>query len=270
MGTQFACPSPRGSNNAQLFLTKAGHLVDRHGRNWGRSSMRGLAQDAALASPTSNGPKKPFNPLASSARSDHDGALKELCAAMGWEHEKVAGQIGEILDEAEREQVQAHAASLGAGAGKGAGALDDTDVDEDEVEERVREYLASKGLADDDIEEALKRVKADRAAAAKDKIPKSGLFGTGGHTSRGPSGSSRDDEAAFEKEFPIPAVTRRDVYGAPRGDYDPVREAGVRATERLPGGGVSRRTSAGDAAICASDEELAREYPGIERVTAGI
>ena len=28
----FNAPSPKGTNHAGLFLTRAGHLVDRHGR----------------------------------------------------------------------------------------------------------------------------------------------------------------------------------------------------------------------------------------------
>jgi hypothetical protein len=46
--TLYNCPSPKNTNNAGLYLTKAGHLVDRHGRDWGRSSMRRMALDAEL------------------------------------------------------------------------------------------------------------------------------------------------------------------------------------------------------------------------------
>ena len=283
----FHAPSPKGTNNAQLFLTKAGVLVDRHGRNWGRSQI--LAMDAlppdlkrkrkltyddvsATNMSSSGEPKKPMNWHASAARNDLNAALEKLCKVMNWEHEDVAGQIGDILDEAEREQVQEHAASLGVGRGKGAGAgaLDDADVDEDEVEERVREFLSSKGLDDQTISEALKRVKADRAAA-KDRIPKNGMHGTGGHTSRGPSGSRADSDADMEAAYPGISNVMRDTLGeldpnrnAP-GYHSEVYRAGLAAAAELPGGGVSRRLS-NDAAAIASDADLAKEYPGIENV----
>jgi hypothetical protein len=38
----FPCPSPRGTNNAGLFLNKAGELVDRRGGLWGRPGTMAL------------------------------------------------------------------------------------------------------------------------------------------------------------------------------------------------------------------------------------
>jgi hypothetical protein len=276
----FHAPSPKNTNRAQLYLNRAGELLDKRGAYWGKSQI--MAMDAALKprrklaydvdlSATNVGtgePKKPHNPLATQARGKLDSAVKAVCDAMGLEHEKLAGQIHDILDEHEREQVQAHAQSLGAGGGRsaGAGALDDTD--EDEVEERVREFLRGKGLADDDIEEAIEKVRRDREAA-KDRLPVPGPEGRGGHL----SGRSKHD-VDFDAEYPnnlidMPDYTPDPNRGLP-GVGDPIRERGSQIAGRMAGGGVSRRLAAGDASLRASDEELAREYPGIENVTAGI
>jgi hypothetical protein len=247
------------------YLTKGGSMISR--KDWSR--FKGAVDE--LGSPAGEKPKKPMNWHASAARNDLNAALKKLCDVMGWEHEDMAGQIGDILDEAEAEQVRAHAATLGVGGnGAGKGALDDDDEDDDaSVERRVREFLASKGLDSETIEEALKRVKADREAAAKDRLPLNGRHGTGGHTSRGPSGS-RYDETDFMKDYPA-SVTTADPYGEPvsrrlERDADPAREAGERAAARLPGGGVSRRLAAGDEAL-GFDAELTQL---IENVKVGM
>ena len=175
MATQFACPSPTGRNNQQLFLTKAGVLTDKHGRAWGASSIRRMAQDAALpATNFATGGEKdgkkwtPADWQAAHTRHSLDDALEEACTAHGLDDE----QHKEL-----RELVRKHLSGE-AQEDKGMGATDD-DVDEDAVEERVREFLSSKGLDDQTISEALKRVKADRAAA-KDRLPLNGLHGTGG------------------------------------------------------------------------------------------
>jgi hypothetical protein len=42
--TLFPCPSPSGRNDAGLYLTEAGQLVDRHGRLWGASGSMALDQ----------------------------------------------------------------------------------------------------------------------------------------------------------------------------------------------------------------------------------
>ena len=40
----FPCPSPKGTNDAKLYLNERGELLDRWGRLWGRRQM--LAFDA--------------------------------------------------------------------------------------------------------------------------------------------------------------------------------------------------------------------------------
>jgi hypothetical protein len=261
MTTMFLCPSPKGTNNAKLFLNSRGELLDRRGNYWGRSQI--MAMDAAMASSV---PKKPHNPLASGARNDFDSALKELCGALGLETEEVAGQVGDIIDKHERKQIQEYAQSLGGGKSAGAGAVDrhrrgagarDEDA---EVEQRVRKLLADKGLDEETIEEALEKVRADRAAA-KDRLPVPATRGgMGGHL-------SKDD---FDVEYPNNLIDMPDYAPDPNrfsSGYDPLK---MRDPARnLPGGGTSRRLS-NDAAICASDEEMEALYPGIENVIAGV
>jgi hypothetical protein len=188
-------------------------------------------------------------------------ALKAFCEATGLKHEDVADQLDELLDGHERERIRAHAAAIGVGAGKGAGAgaLDDTDVDEDEVEERVREFLRGKGLADDDIEEAIEKVRRDREEARDSRPQPATRGGFGGRF----SGATKDE---VEAEYGGGHLLDLPNY-APDPDrfgsgYDPLK--GRDPAARLPGGGTSRRLS-NDAAL-ATDDELAREYPGIENV----
>jgi hypothetical protein len=243
------------------YLTKGGSMISR--KDWPR--FKGAFDDVSATPASSGEPKKPMNPLATTAKGKLRSALKAFCDATGLEHEEVADQLDELLDGHERERVRAHAASLGVGAGEGAGAgaLDDDEDDDASVERRVRELLASKGLDDEAIEEALKRVRADREEA-KDRLPLNGLYGTGGRTSRGPSGSRSEYE-------PPDSVTEADIYGEPNSqrlmrDADPVRAEAERVASRLPGGsaGARRYANASDAALATDAEavelELERDY----------
>jgi hypothetical protein len=145
---------------------------------------------------------------------------------------------------------------------KGAAARDD----DDEIDEKVRAYLKGHGLDDVDIERAIELARKDREAA-KDRLPVPATKGgTGGHLS---GVGKHDDDMDLSAEYgPGIQNTTRDVYGAPCGDYDPVREAGERAAERLPGSGISRRL-AGDAIAQATDEEIIAEYGGAH-IKAGM
>lgn len=266
MPTQFACPSPRGTNGAGLYLTKAGHLVDKHGRNWGRSAMKRMAQDAAMPEASSGPRKPPMNPLASTARSDVNSALKRLCDALGLSHERIAEQVGDILKEHEREAIQEYARSLGGGKGAGKGAIDKskaaTDDDEDDdaaVEQRVRELLGSKGLDDEAIEEALKRVRADREAARDSRPQPATRGGFGGRF----SGATKNDvEAEYGGGHLLDLPDYSPDPNRFGSGYDPLK--GRDPARSLPGGGTSRRLS--NDTVLASDADLAREYPGIENV----
>jgi Pex14 N-terminal domain len=267
---QFACPSPRGSNNAGLYLTKAGHLVDRHGRSWGRSSMKKMAQDAAM--PDTSRPTKPQNPQATTARVDIGSALQKFCAAHGLDPEKVRAEVDDLLNEHERRAIQSYAQSLGSGTGgvgkgardddRGAAACDRDGDDDASVEQRVREFLASKGLDDEEVEEALKRVRADREEARDSRPQPATRGGFGGRF----SGATKDD---VESEYggghllDLPDYSPDpDRFGS---GYDPLKRRDP--ARNLPGGGISRRLS-NDAAL-ASDADLAKEYPGIENVIVG-
>jgi hypothetical protein len=254
-GMAFDSPShARGG----AYVTAGGSTISR--ADWPK--MRRVVLDE-LTSPTSGEPKKPMNPLATTAKGKLRSALKAFCDATGLEHEEVADQLDELLDGHERERVRAHAASLGVGAGEGAGALDDDEDDDASVERRVRELLTSKGLDDEAIEEALKRVRADREAA-RDSRPQNAIHGgRGGRLSH----ATKDDvesEYGGEHLLDLPDYSPDPNRGEP--GYNPaVYRAGLAAAAELPGGGTSRRLS-NDAAL-ASDEDLARDYgnagPGV-------
>jgi hypothetical protein len=144
-----------------------------------------------------------------------------------------------------------------AGAGRGAGAVDRHRRgagarDKDEFDPHVFvSLLRRQGLSEADIEQALALVQGGEAT---DRLPLNGLHGTGGHTSRGPSGS-RADEADIEREYPGASNVFRDTYGdQPEPDLP---------RRHLVGGGIvarvgSRPVTAGDAAL-ASDEDIERQ-----------
>jgi hypothetical protein len=224
MATPFACPSPRGSNNAGLFLTKPGTLVDKHGRSWGASSIRRMALDAAL--PDAN------------AERDHEHRGNELHADMQKLvdefdlHDEVADAVMSLLAKhfpPQSKRGPGPDATRGAGARdrrRGADARDDRD---DDGLAEFRKHLAAKGLNADEIAEACEIAKRDREDEATDRLPANAIHG-GMHGYR--SGVSKHaTDADLEAEFAGIEYTSRDVYGEPvseRERRDTVRERGVR------------------------------------------
>jgi hypothetical protein len=137
--TQYACPSPTGRNDAQLFLTRSGTLVDKHGRAWGKSSIRRLALDAALAPEASGRTQRSTAEWAQShARAALFEALEEACR----EHELTDDEHKEL-----QELVDGHLRREAQEVGKGKGSLDnaaalDDDDEDNGFAEKVRSYLS--------------------------------------------------------------------------------------------------------------------------------
>jgi hypothetical protein len=196
MAITYACPSPRGTNNAQLYLTKAGHLVDKHGRSWGRSQIQAMAQDAALSSKKSARKaaakelKRVLIAAVSKRRLTTDeverGETAEQMLQLRREIEKVMADM-DLHDEVRRElfailnkhvrpeehtkrgfgpkaKFEPHPDVVGGrGAGvAGKGAIDEDDAEEDGWVEKFRRYLASRNLDDTAIEAAVAIAKRDR------------------------------------------------------------------------------------------------------------
>jgi hypothetical protein len=259
----FAAPSPKNTNRARLFLDERGQLFDRKtGAFWGRSSIARMAHDAM--------PPDLHSAVGAGKESDHErreGELKsemqKLCDEFDLHDEVAAAVMGLVNKHFPVRNIR----GPGPNAVRGKGATDKSKNRARDAEEPDFEAFASllrrKGLSEEDIEAAHALVQGGEAT---DRLPVPGPEGRGGHLS---GRSKDDDEAAFEREYPESRNTTRDIYGAPRGDFDPVREAGERAAARLPGGGISRRLPAGDVAL-ADDETMAREYPGIENVKTTV
>jgi hypothetical protein len=252
--TLFDARSPSGRNDAKLYLNSKGQLFDRFGRHWGRSSMR-MAQDAALATPMSTGPKKPMNWHASAARNDLNAALKKLSDVLGLP-EEVADRIGTIIEDAEREAIQEYAASLGGGAGKrtgstdkGKGALDktkgaaardddDDDRDDDDFAARVRSFLKGKGLDDRSVEQAVEIAVRNRAAGI-DERPENHL--DGGPPIRGRVWADADLEKLIDGYPDEVNLGRLDPDRGTPGYRPSVREASEMAMRRVAGAGTGIR-----------------------------
>ena len=261
-----------GRNAHPVYVTPHGSAITR--KDWDR--MKRLAYDDNELSPSGE--------RDGAATQDHLAKLRAAIKKLALKSGKDDGEYQEMLDNV-LEPHGGQSRSDGAAAtdrhrrARDADPLDGHGVpgdDADEVAEKVREILASMGWDDEKIEATLAK---HREEAMTDSRPEPGTRGgRGGRfsdahkdapTGRYPGISSVLDNDAFEAEFPESKHTTRDVYGAPASEqYDPVRWLGERAAERLPGGGVSPRMPAGDAAIRATDADLAREYPGIENVVA--
>jgi hypothetical protein len=263
--TLFDAPSPRGTNHAGLFLTKAGHLVDRHGRDWGRSTMKTLALDAALDPPVAFGAERKWTPndwQASHTRKALEAALQEATEAHGLDD----GQHKELL-----ELIHRHLKGE-AQEGRGAGATDNDDNDDDadnddDFAQKVRAYLSGKGLDPKSIDQAVEIVTRNRAAGV-DERPQNAIRGGFGGKLSGATKDEVEAEYGGSHMLDLPDYSPDPDRDRLPGYRQSVYAASERAMRRVAGGGVGRRIDtppgASDAAM--SDADLAKEYPGIENV----
>ena len=257
----FAAPSPKNTNNAGLYLTKAGSLIDKRGAYWGRSQIVKLAMDAM---PHDLGERDHER-----RGTDLQNEMQKLVDDFDL-HDEVGAAIMALY--AKHFPVPNRRAP-GPDAVRGKGARDgplsrhrapggDEDDDDDDFAEKVRAYLSGKGLSDDDVEKAIEIARRDRAAKVADELPENAI-------ANGPPIKCRvESDADLEKEFPGFSNTTADPYGEALSarrerEADEVRREGERIGSRLPSGGVSRRLS-NDVAFDAELTQL------IENVKVGV
>jgi hypothetical protein len=255
----FAAPSPKNTNHAGLYLTKAGTLVDRHGRRWGRSQIVKLAMDAALPGSEQ-----------SAAMTELRSALHRACNAAGLtteQHQEIYDLIHEHLS-GQAEEDRGAGATDRRGRARDAGPLDrhrvPGDEDGDDGFEKFREYLRGQNLDHEAIEAAVAIAKRDHEIPTTDRLPDNARHGgMGGRL----SGRSNDDDFDYgETEAdPAPYTGLRPTELRPA--TEPFWNSGKDPVRNLPGGGTSRRLS-NDRAL-ATDADLTREYPGIEHTKVG-
>jgi hypothetical protein len=259
MSTQYACPSPTGRNNAQLFLTKSGTLVDRHGRAWGKSSIRRMAMDALppdLHGAAGAGEKSDHEHKEMALRSELQRLLDEYDM-----HDEVAAAVMALVDKFFPPS-EHNRSGPGPNAVRGKGARDGPlsrhrapggDADEPNLE-AIAKFLAGKGLSPAEVAEAIEIVKRDHEEA-RDARPENAINGGfGGRFSGANKGAPSGKypglqpvmDADLAKEFPGIDYTAADPYGEPVSQRLE-REA---ATVRERGGRL-----AGDTAPC-FDAEL--------------
>jgi hypothetical protein len=263
----FACPSPKGTNNAKLFLNSRGELLDRRGNYWGRSQIARMAQDQALDPPVAFGAERKWTPndwQASHTRKALEAALQEATEAHGLDND----QHRELLDLIHR-HLKGEAQE-----GRGAGATDNDDNDDDadnddDFAQKVRAYLSGKGLDPKSIDQAVEIVTRNRAAGV-DERPQNAIRGGFGGKLSGATKDEVEAEYGGSHMLDLPDYSPDPDRDRLPGYRQSVYAASERAMRQVAGGGVGRRIDtppgASDAAICASDEEMAREYPGIENV----
>jgi hypothetical protein len=239
--TLYNCPSPRGSNNAQLFLTKAGHLVDRHGRDWGKSQIARLAMDE-LPSSARDLPAPELTPE-QRAEVEEDERVQKLCHALEAAMEKLnlrpeyAGALLKVIEQHKKHEWK----TSGAGA-----------KDEEPDRTGLHEFLRGRGLSEDDLEELDEILARSEEEPAEDRLPVPATKGGyGGYR----SGRSKDDGQSFERKFPEAGRIGTAVPG--RSQFDGAHDR--RSTRRT-------RKLAADAASAEAGRSLAEMFPGIERI----
>jgi hypothetical protein len=263
----FACPSPKNTNHAGLFLTRAGHLLDKHGRDWGRSSMGRMAFD-----------ELPELSEAQRGEIDEDERLKALCHELELAMEKLnlrPEYVGALLQVIEKHKGHDWRESAKAGDDLPESVRAPTSDEIDDLDD-FRQHLRARGLDEKSIKQACDLVRWQRGQLVNDRLPVAGPGGLGGYR----SGQSRQPG---EKVFP---------YATDRGTVRP--RASARFAEMFPdaariqtgGGGYSqfdadharlteRRQLAADAAPAAEAasvrprKALRKRIPGIENIGVG-
>jgi hypothetical protein len=83
----FSAPSPKGTNHAGLYLNEAGHLLDRRGNRWGRSTAYDeLPKSGAEAGPRL-GERQPDIGVDDEVRDQH---ITDFLKTEGMSEEKIA------------------------------------------------------------------------------------------------------------------------------------------------------------------------------------
>jgi hypothetical protein len=258
MTTMFACPSPKGTNRAQLYLNSRGELMDRNGAFWGKSQIKRMAMDAAMT--PAFGAERTWTPMdhqAARTRHDLEEVLKTACEAHGLDDSRYK----ELVDLVHRHLKGEAQEGRGMGAtDKGKGAVDDDDDDDndDDFAQRVRKYLSGKGLDPKSIDQAIEIAVRNRAAGI-DERPQNAL--------RGGFGGKLSDATKDEVEAEYGGSHMLDMP-----DYSPdpdrdrlpgyrqsVYAASEKAMRRVAGGGVGRRIATPAGASDAADEDIERQ-----------
>jgi hypothetical protein len=254
----FACPSPKNTNHAGLYLTKAGHLVDRHGRDWGRSSMRRMALDQEL------------DGMSPAPSANEDDGCEEKMKALRVELERLTDVDGLNLGDKARGAIirllQKHCPDTWHRDG-GAKARDAEPAERDP--DGLKHFLRGRGLSEDDLEELDEVLAAiNERGEVSDELPVAGaehaaLPRGGGSVikkHREPGEKTfqpASDSTSFLRKFPE-AARIGGTFGS--GQYD--EALNDRRTAR-------QRRLAADASGDAAGERLARKFPDLARIKVG-
>jgi hypothetical protein len=255
----FNAPSPRGSNNAQLFLNSKGELLDRTGAYWGKSQIAKLPKLARDELPDNLRAPAPANGSAHGNEREAEERLTKLRREL----EDLIGERGlDLLDESKGQILAVLQKHCGDATRARRGSATDNArrhrVAHDEPDhEGLVQFLRSKGLDEQSIAHvlAIAREEAEPEADGKDRLPANALHGGyGGRL----TGASRDHDD-FAERFPE-AAKIGSVYGTSQFDQDQhdrrsARDRRQQAHDSVPGSEAERR--------------LAKKFPGIERIGVG-
>jgi hypothetical protein len=297
--TLFACPSPKGSNHAGLYLNEAGQLVDRHGALWGASGSMALDQ-----MPDDLHEKADAREEAEKRIQEVRSAIQKYCEEADLD-ERVCADIYKILEQViplrdkfaygpnAKGEFKDGKSGLGRSVDRpgGAGATDENGHGEEDLlmhdEEdllmdpqrfsNLATHLLGQGLAADDVEEALKRagcpeedcesIVSDCAEAygkAVDRLPVSALHGgMGGYGHGSKHGEHEMASDSFTEMFGgaerLNEYTR-DNFGFGGADSSARQEIALEL-RRWP-----RRKLAYDARGTRDDNSFHEMFPGAKRL----
>jgi hypothetical protein len=220
-------------------------LVDKHGRDWGKSQIAKLpkmAMDAAAHEP----PPQPRLSEQDRAAVEHDNALRKLCLDVEQALEKlhvdprIAGSIIEVLNRHKGESKPVWRGDAVRHRARDEEPERDLDL--------LKHFLKGRGLDDDELTEVVKIIERADAeeAEAKDRLPANAMHS-----------KNRDDAKTLER---FPEAQRIGTAVPGRSQFDGARD----------GRSARERRIAADAASSDAGARLAKKFPGIERIKVGL
>jgi hypothetical protein len=263
----FDCPSPKGSNRAQLYLNSAGFLFDRNGGYWGKSQIVKMKMAMDQGEPGHGETAEALLKL----RNDIEECISEANLDL---HPEARAEILKCLDRHVKPSMH-QKRGMGPNYYKGHGATDDT------IEERVAlrhvsgenghdesapdleafvKFLRQRGLDEEAIRAAIEIVQG--SGDVEDRFPVSGVLG--GQL----SGRSRDiGESVFQKH----GITHHSHHGAIDAGVDAARKAAARVGfvvgERAsPGRRLTKKERQQIALDARAEKSFFERHPELERL----
>jgi hypothetical protein len=171
----YDAPSPRNTNHQGLFLSEAGRLVDKHGRDWGKSQIARMALDA-LPESARDLPQPELSEAERGEIDEHE-RVKKLCVALEAAMEKLnlrpeyKGALLKVIEQHKKHDWREN--RNGAKDSRKGRARDEESGPDPE---KFKLFLKGAGFSDEDVADAL-RIAGFSKEPAEDRLPRNALSG---------------------------------------------------------------------------------------------